>query len=320
MTTVVQSVDYHTKAITHAINSCGHNITVRSCYRDFYSDSIIVVIEKDNYCLKQTISRFEIEDGLLHMIIKNMIDHVVSKTVQSVAPWGGGSDIKSTYPHAIITSNGTGSVTVPAGTINTISTGVAIPQSSKIDEKALKIFSQKEIDAINALKKKANEYYHTHMLESMHQLMSNGKFTDSVVIAGGCFTSWYHNEVVKDVDVFILNDDLLWDVIEGNHIYEDPKRFKIGNSSYMTNANVVKTAFDTFTKIQYISTKFNTRQELLNHFDAVHACISFQNHKLYVTREAFDAMRTKTLKENNRNKIAGWRIKKFVGERGFRVA
>jgi hypothetical protein len=66
--------------------------------------------------------------------------------------------------------------------------------------------------------------------------------------------------------------------------------------------------------------EFKTREELLAHFDCEHDCISFVENKLYISREAFDAMRTKTLKSHNGNKIAGWRKLKFLGDRGFRTA
>ena len=201
---------------------------------------------------------------------------------------------------------------VPKNTMNT-----PPEESFNSFQAQLDIFEMPEIVKINALKREA-QAARTLFLHKVSNAMVFYDAIDKVVIAGGCFTSWYHGEPVKDIDVFILNNKHIHDALF-SAVKNEPSRFKIGNSSYMSNDRVTYTAFDTATKIQYISTDYNSREELLSHFDAVHDCISFVQNKLYICREAFDAMRTKTLKENRGNKIAGWRIKKFVGERGFRV-
>jgi hypothetical protein len=183
--------------------------------------------------------------------------------------------------------------------------------------KALEIFQIDEITKISALKRKAQEA-RTNFLHKVSNAMVNHKWTDKVVMAGGCFTSWYHNEPLKDIDVFILDSTYIADALF-QCVQQDPDRFKVGNSSYMTNAKVSYTAFDTSTRIQYIVSEYKTREELLDHFDLEHDCISFAENKLYITREAFDAMRTKTLKNHKGNKPADWRINKFLIDRGFRV-
>lgn len=195
--------------------------------------------------------------------------------------------------------------------------GTAYESTDKL-HKALEIFSIEEITKISALKRKAQDA-RTKFLHNVSNAIEHHNCQDKVVMAGGCFTSWYHNEPVKDIDVFILNQrdimDALFTVVQ-----KDPDRFEfVGNSSYMTNAKVSYTAFDTATHIQYIVSECKTREELLDHFDLEHDCISFVENKLYITRDAFDAMRTKTLKNHKSNKAADWRINKFLIDRGFRV-
>lgn len=190
-------------------------------------------------------------------------------------------------------------------------------ESTDTLHKALEIFSIEEITKISELKRKALDA-RTKFLHKVSNAMVNHNWQDKVVMAGGCFTSWYHNEPVKDIDVFILDSTYIADALF-ECIKKDLDRFKVGNSSYMTNAEVSYTAFDTATKIQYIVSEYKTREELLDHFDLEHDCISYCDHKLYITREAFDAMRTKTLKNHKGNKPADWRINKFLIDRGFRV-
>lgn len=194
--------------------------------------------------------------------------------------------------------------------------GTAYESTDKL-HKALEIFSIEEITKISALKRHAQQA-RTLFLHKVSNAMVNHNWKDKVVMAGGCFTSWYHNEPVKDIDVFILDSTYITDALF-DCVNRDPDRFKVGNSSYMSNAKVSYTAFDTSTRIQYIVSEYKTREELLDHFDLEHDCISFVENKLYISREAFDAMRTKTLKGHKGNKPADWRINKFLIDRGFRV-
>jgi len=190
-------------------------------------------------------------------------------------------------------------------------------ESTDTLHKVFEIFQIDEITKIGALKRKAQDA-RTKFLHKVSNAMVNHNWQDKVVMAGGCFTSWYHNEPVKDIDVFILDSTYIADALF-DCVKQDPDRFKVGNSSYMTNAKVSYTAFDTSTRIQYIVSEYKTREELLDHFDLEHDCISFVENKLYISREAFDAMRTKTLKNHKGNKPADWRINKFLIDRGFRV-
>ena len=147
-------------------------------------------------------------------------------------------------------------------------------------------------------------------------LLWNG-ITRNVVIAGGFFTSFLQNDKFKDIDIFILNNDVSVynDLTQGFKNQEETnKNFAMGSSSirtewsrsqmmnYMHNPNIVDVINNHHTQAQYILTKYKSREELLSHFDYKHCKVSYvpQEDKLYINRETFDCIKTKTLKWNNK--------------------
>jgi hypothetical protein len=146
----------------------------------------------------------------------------------------------------------------------------------------------------------------------------------NVIIAGGAFTSLYHGEPVKDYDVFILGDEFTTDLFmhKIEIMKQDfPDRFIDSDLNYLNNGNntrnITYITLDTKTKIQYIFTKYLTRQELLKSFDAQHACISYQGEKLHVSPLTMDCIKRKIIKAHNGNVIAQWRVDKFQ-KKGFK--
>lgn len=148
----------------------------------------------------------------------------------------------------------------------------------------------------------------------------------SIIIAGGCFASWFHGEELHDIDVFYLADH------STNHAAysyintlksKDPNDIK-DHEKYLRNNKMIEKVYtekepSSVYDYQHIFTKYNTRKELIDHFDFAHATISYNigEDKLYITRQAFDALRTKTLVRNKKeNDIAEWRVQKFL-DRGW---
>jgi hypothetical protein len=72
--------------------------------------------------------------------------------------------------------------------------------------------------------------------------------------------------------------------------------------SYMHNTNILDVINNTKTQAQYILTKYQTREELIAHFDYKHCKVSYvpEEDKLYITRETFDCIKNKILKWNNK--------------------
>ena len=150
------------------------------------------------------------------------------------------------------------------------------------------------------------------------KLLWNG-ITRNVVIAGGFFTSTIQNSEVKDIDIFVLNNDVSVynSLTEGfarqemagpdtRRVIDDPTGQKEWSRSeimrYKHNPNILDVINNNKTLAQYILTNYKTREELLNHFDYKHCKVSYVPHedKLYINRETFDCIKTKTLKWNNK--------------------
>jgi hypothetical protein len=154
-------------------------------------------------------------------------------------------------------------------------------------------------------------------LISTRVLLWNG-ITRNVVIAGGFFTSLLQNKPFKDIDIFVLNNDVSVynSLTEGfarqemagpgtRRISDDltgmPQWTRSEMMNYNHNPEIVDVINNNATKAQYILTKYKTREELLAHFDYKHCKVSYvpDDDKLYITRETFDCICDKVLKINN---------------------
>lgn len=136
-------------------------------------------------------------------------------------------------------------------------------------------------------------------------------WNDNYVIAGGIFVSYFHSQPYKDIDVFLLNaGELVHEQVLPDY---KPERYKAsGANTYLRNSNVVACYDDTYTKFQYIFTKYKTRRELLEDFDYLHCCASYQAGKLHINRAIFNAIRDKKLVINNEAAVKTYRMEKFL--------
>lgn len=142
---------------------------------------------------------------------------------------------------------------------------------------------------------------------------------DNIVLAGGCFASWFHGEKPKDYDVFIVGPLAeqvgLLNLIQQNtfDVLEDT------TSQYVRdNKNIHAVHMDRKRNIQYIFTKYANREELVKNFDLAHTQVSFHMATLYLNRRTFDAIKYKTLEINEGRTVPEWRLRKFV-ERGWKL-
>lgn len=181
-------------------------------------------------------------------------------------------------------------------------------------------FSANDIARIGDLKRRAQSIWNSMKVsqDSFFDMIG----TNRVVLAGGCFTSWYHGESPKDHDVFVLG----WD---GNKLHHDQwpeERYKLSDANYLKAMNhsskLVDVILDKQTNVQYIMTKYQTREELIKHFDVEHACVSYTpaDDILYISPLTFDCIKNKKLMPHNGDitSVAAWRIHKF-GLKGFTV-
>jgi len=148
-------------------------------------------------------------------------------------------------------------------------------------------------------------------------LTSLGKYsysTHGIVMAGGMFTSIFHNEIINDVDFFVLGctEQTIRDwSVEGE------------TGKYMNSSKVlaVQNKLQSGKAYQIIFTSYNTRQELIDDFDLCHSMISFSDGNLRLSRLALLTMATKTVIPNQKStrKSSYRRIEKFTS-RGWEVS
>jgi hypothetical protein len=141
-----------------------------------------------------------------------------------------------------------------------------------------------------------------------------------IVVAGGYFASVINDEIVNDIDLFLLRDFHNKSIIERDiwNVKNTPvasHMFTVGDMSYMKNNKIKGTLQEHKNKIQYIITEYDTREELVSHFDFKHCCVSYDYHrdKLYITRETFDLIKQKRLVPNPTavKQPESWRYDKF---------
>jgi hypothetical protein len=185
------------------------------------------------------------------------------------------------------------------------------------------MFSENEVYGIEYAKKDIKS------LIIARSLLWNG-ITRNVVIAGGFFTSVLQNNKFKDIDIFVLNNDTtVYNELTGGfhnasgqaqvNMTEHGIMRRSEMMSYMHNTNILDVINNTKTQAQYILTKYETREELLAHFDYKHCKVSYvpEEDKLYINRETFDCIKNKVLKWNNKqldNPQQIYRKNKFLNE------
>jgi hypothetical protein len=139
----------------------------------------------------------------------------------------------------------------------------------------------------------------------------------NIVVAGGCWASELQSEYYKDVDVFILdcpNSEKEAFRILIQDSYGDAKN---KTEDYVRNNDKVDEVWTSKRNlIQFIFTKHQTRNDLINDFDYVHCKTSYSENKLYITRKIYDAIIKKHLIVQNSKNIQEWRQQKFR-DRGY---
>jgi len=262
--------------------------------RDYARDEIIFTNLNNHKSAR--LDRFELENSKLPVSI-------ISDIINQIMPWdhtmqGSGGGIQ----HIV---NGGG------GAIGATGMPYYLDDPHEIDLKT-KLFSYAEqmliADVKNSIRK--------HFIENF----GGWKFNmEKIVIAGGCFASMINREPVNDYDVFMLDDDSNRMTVESISVSPLSGDVRVGDSNYMQNDKIEKTVFVKNSRIQYINTKYKTREELIKHFDFKHCCVSydFSKDKLYITREVYDLIKAKKLVHNSDKPPALWRYEKFH-DRGWK--
>lgn len=162
----------------------------------------------------------------------------------------------------------------------------------------------------------------------------------NIVIAGGVFPSLLLKENINDLDVFVLNatdqntisvkaylQDLVFFDADS---FKDSDSYDKKGSVSVLNANIIRTLSATRAcsddddaylglKIQFVLTKYKTREELMAHFDFEHCKVNYTpfNDKLYITPKTYHAIINKQLIIASVTAPQSYRIKKFE-DRGWK--
>jgi hypothetical protein len=213
-----------------------------------------------------------------------------------------------------------GSTTLPYNPSRTYPPYDPFEEAKDVEEfvSQTKSFTPSDIIRINDVKARVKQHIDTYF-----SLIRNTFEPQKYVVAGGCFASLFHNEDPKDYDFFLLNSLMNSEAI--NIFKKDHEKnstdygaeYRIGDMTYIKNDKITDTITLNRSNIQIINTKYNTREELVNHFDFKHCCVSYDffTDKLYISRDAYDAIMNKMLIPNDPKKQpAHWRYQKFFAK------
>lgn len=137
--------------------------------------------------------------------------------------------------------------------------------------------------------------------ELLLNLITNNIGDQDIVLAGGCFASWYHSEKPKDYDIFVLNnnDDVITNLVK----YSDNSRgaFSEYTNPYYKNSklNIKRMFKSSVTTEQWIVTDYKSLNDLLNGFDFKHCNVAFNNNKLHLSKSTLNSIAQKRLVLNN---------------------
>ena len=178
------------------------------------------------------------------------------------------------------------------------------------------IFNEAERTSIEILKMQAKTHFDTAFNGSPAPFVK-----ENVVLAGGAFVSWTWNQIPKDIDCFVLDNNLSQDILR-DHLKN--LKFKAKDAEYIKNTNAgaknvqevwegkftIKGVRDPVT-YQFIFTSYKTRQDLLAQFDYKHCMVSYHKDTLYLSRTMYDAIKNKHLIVNNPDVVTQWRQEKY---------
>jgi len=197
-----------------------------------------------------------------------------------------------------------------------------------MSENSTSSFTEEEIKLIMEIKSKARAT----------SLVLTHRLGTGMIIAGGCFTSWIHEEKANDIDIFTTSCTSKCTLHEISVLLResDSRDKKYDDSSI--NSNIIRQPFSidtngkTFSelshhlgepvkdvvyhdavqnatyqitnmsnRIQFIDTSYKDRKELIESFDFLHTKVSYDmdSDKLFISKDTFDAIRNKRLIANN---------------------
>lgn len=254
-------------------------------------DQYIFNLSKGNLKLRFTISRYEYEDGLYEQIIRENVTRFLKELERNALYTEDGLLIAATRK-AITMTGKNANTFILDDEMNAAMDSIVLDDLKKFKDTVVSNitkFSKDDLDEIQRMKEAARKI---------------GAKGNNPIIAGGFFASIFWNQEPRDIDVFYLDGD--------GEDFHTPDALKDGE--YLKNPMITKVASFSVTKRQFIFTKYKTRRELVDHFDMLHCCVSYdvKEDKLYISPAALDAIKHKAILPNGKNTIKKWRLDKMM--------
>ena len=310
----------------------------------------LTIINTDNKST-QRITRYALEDATNpHQVVLEAISNLMAVPIDQLGdiireaanPKPVTYTTDNTADQWTVNPNGTITRNVQYHTLIQNMPELEVETEQEVDRELLKkrLFTKEEQKELADVKGKVRWHFDKFRLAEEKAIPFN---MSSAVIAGGCFVSFLSGEEPNDFDIFFLEDERNHRLAKGmansydfsqstvvmnekgavgsidGHAFGitlGPKkndRVRIGTQNYMDNDKIEQTIFFKDSKMQYITTKYKTREELVQHFDFKHCCVSYDyvRDKLYISRETYDLIKRKVLEPNGNNMPKPWRYEKF---------
>jgi hypothetical protein len=181
-------------------------------------------------------------------------------------------------------------------------------------------FDYLETFGIIQVKDKIRQYAEPEIKRYTSGIM--GAYQD-VFISGGCIASLLQGEEPNDFDVYFRSIGIqkaVLDFVKMNHADEiEDYSVKYRDANAATLGKVITENATTMkNKIQFITRKSGTPEEVRESFDFVHCTpwYDVSTNMLYISREQYDLCVTKKLKVKNAGSLKGYRTQKFIN-RGY---
>lgn len=183
-------------------------------------------------------------------------------------------------------------------------------------------FNQSEIAKILKLKSSISSYYSLQM-KKLGDTTLTSQFFSNCIITGGCISSLFHDEAVKDIDLYAKDSKHITKIKD--LILEKPSNIKEFGNYDLDNSTVVPgqkaitdNAITLTNDVQFII--LGSAEDCRNSFDFIHCLPWFDisAQKIHISRSQYDAIKNKHLIVNPKytGEVKQRRLEKYA-KRGW---
>lgn len=187
--------------------------------------------------------------------------------------------------------------------------------------------TDKQRERLTTLKVFGANFTHTFLKGAIIDITKPKGILDyelDMFIAGGSFSSVWHDEIPRDIDVYVLNRpkaqlELNLNVFDSLRTTDETNPYN--HSKHIVSVGTLKEKYKwsrSPVSVQIIFTKHNTRKEVLEEFDMVHCRMSHALGKLYFTESTLKAIENKMAISYNGHTVEKYRCDRLKA-RGWDV-